>query len=492
VNPRGWAILGATALLSMVALRVAVLVGPVPSGIDGGNWLAFGTFERAGSLYPPVVPWLFAGLAGLLGPAVATTVAAAGALCVPALVVLGVARWSGQGAAGSIAALAVMGSGALGEAAAWGGYPQVIATGLALAGLTALAAYADDGKRRHLIVFGVSFAMTVGTSHLEAVPTIVAIVIVTTWSIVRHGRRGLLRAAAVAIVCGLPLIALARTYLALFGTLGVAVPNPPDAARILGPAWAVYILALAAGPGGVAALLLRRRRGDPELGPPARAALVAAAGATSAWGLVFVVSGEARLLHDVAVLVPFSLVAVAPLVRERLRGHWSAAPLALVACGLAAFVAGTGLAAFPEQVSYYRVLTRDSLVAMQWLAQVPAIGNDEIVVADQHGAPLGWWTEGIVGREVFLASDLRWLRFASERSRARSANALLYGSGFPSGASAAQAAASGIGYILLPQASAFGISAASPPPAWSVAFASGNAVVLAPTALILTPGGGGP
>lgn len=480
MNPRAGAVLGAAALLSMVVLRVVVLAGPVPPGIDGGNWLAFGTFARAGILYPPLVPWLFAELTGVLGLAVGTTSAAVGALCIPALVVLGVAFWCRHETAGIIAALAVLGSGALGEAVAWGGYPQVVATGLALAALTALAAYSQAGERRYLLAFGVSFALTVGTSHLEAVPAIVGAGLIAGWSVLRSGRPGLIRVTAGAIVGVLPMLALAPTYLALLATIGVSAPTPLDPARILGPAWFVYLLALVAGPLGVAALLFMRRRGHSEPGRPARAALVAAAGATGAWGLVFLLSGEARLLHDVAVLVPFSLVALVPLLQGRLRGHWSAVPLAVAACGLAAFAAGTGLAAFPEQVSYYRVLTPDSLAAIHWLAHVPSLGSGEVAVADERGVPLGWWTEGIVQREVLFASDLRWLRFASERSRARRATALLYASGFPSGTSAAQATANGVRYILLPQASAFGVSPASPPPDWSVAYASGNAVVLTP------------
>ncbi len=465
----------------MVVLRVVALAGPVPSGIDSGNWLAFGTFVRPGLAYPPLVPSLLAALASAVGPAGATTAAAVIALCVPALVVLAIALWSHRPIAGVIAALAIAGSGALGEAVAWGGYPQVIAVGTAVGALAALAAFYEGGERRFLVWFGLLFAATVATSHLEAVPAFAAAALVTAWYVLSAGRPMLARAAIIAIVAALPMLVLAPTYLALIATLGTVPPSPVDVARILGPAWLLYLVALAVAPAGIVILLLLRRAGHPEPEEPARALVVAAAAATIAWALALLISGEGRLLYDAAVIAPFSLVAAAPIFWRRLGNRRASIPAAVVAVGAAALVAGTGLNAFPDQVAYYRVLTPGSFAAMQWLARQPSLQDGDIAIADVGGVPAGWWTEGIVHHEAIYASDLRWLRFPSERTRARKANALLYASGFPTGASASRAKADGVHYVLLPQASAFGVSPASPPPGWRIAFSSSNAVVMQPT-----------
>jgi hypothetical protein len=290
----------------------------------------------------------------------------------------------------------------------------------------------------------------------------------------------LTRAVMLAIVAALPMLVLAPTYLALIATLGTVPPSPVDPVRILGPAWPLYLVALAVGPAGTVILLVRRRAGNPEPEQRARAPLVAAAAATIAWASALIISGEGRLLYDAAVIVPFSLVASAPMLRKWLGSRRASIPLTVAAFGAAALVAGTGLNAFPDQVAYYRVLTPGSLAAMQWLARRPSLEAGDIAVADVRGVPLGWWTEGLVHHEALYASDLRWLRFPSERSRAREANALLYASGFPTGQSASRAEADGVHYVLLPQASAFGVSPRSPPPGWAVAFASGNAVVMQP------------
>ena len=472
---------GFVALLAMIILRLVVLASPVPSGIDSGNWLAFGTFVRPGVAYPPVVPSLLALLTSAVGPASATTAAGVIALCVPALVVLAIALWSDQPIAGVIAALAIAGSGALGEAVAWGGYPQVIAVGTAVGALAALAAFYERGGRRFLAAYWLLFAGTAATSHLEAVPALAAAGLVTAWYVPSSGRLGLVRALAVAIVSALTMLALAPTYLALIATLGAVPPSPVDVTRILGPVWPLYVVALAVGLTCTVALLLLRRGGHPEPEQQVRALLVAAAAATCAWAVALLISGEGRLLYDATVIAPFSLMASAPMLQRKLRNRQGSIPLTVTAIGAAALVAGTGLNAFPDQVAYYRVLTPGSLAAMEWLARQSSLQDGDIAVADVGGAPLGWWTEGIVHHETLYASDLRWLRFPSERTRARKANALLYASGFPMGASASRAEADGVHYVLLPQASAFGVSPGSPPPGWRIAFASGNAVVMQPT-----------
>ena len=128
------------------------------------------------------------------------------------------------------------------------------------------------------------------------------------------------------------------------------------------------------------------------------------------------------------------------------------------------------------------MLTSDRFSAIEWLAEHTPAQSRSILVSDLSGVSVGWWTEGMVGQEVLFASDLRWLRFTTERDRAKQANSLLYRSGFPGDASAATIRDAGVEYVFLPSAGAFGVDPTDPPSGWQVMFSAGDAVVLAPAA----------
>jgi hypothetical protein len=327
-----------------------------------------------------------------------------------------------------------------------------------------------------------------GTSHLVAVPTAVAGVVILVAGLRGSGavlRRGL----AAALVALIPLALLAPTYLAMFATLGLTSASGPDVQRILGPFWFAYPGVLAAVLAG--ALFLRVGRTEsapaparvsvpmPTLHSRDRALLAAAAAASIAWGLAFLVSGEPRLLYDLPTLVPLGAVALAPVAGAFLRTPRVRFATAAILLGLCTVFVGSGLAEFPDQVAFYHVMTPGELAAMRWLAEQP-IASDEVLVADRAGVPLGWWAEGLIGKETVYASELRWLRFGAERQRARVANVLLYQSGFPDSASAAVMATAGIRYVLLPYATAFGIDTARASAGWRIAFDAGDTVVIAP------------
>jgi hypothetical protein len=469
--------IGLAAIIAVAVVRGLVLWGPAPSGIDGGNWLAFGTFSRPGLAYPPLVPVLFATVSELVGPVAATAVAGGVASGVPALAVLGVAAWAGRAGLGAIAALLVVTSVSVGEAVAWGGYPQPLATGFAVVALVALAAWLGGGGRLALAVFGAAFAGVFATSHLVVVPTALAGAIVTVsaaWKDSRSRRRVLGAALAAAPAA----VLLAPIYLSLLGTLDVGPAGEVDPARILGPAWLGYVALLVAVPAAVVIPALRPGTVAGLSGSRAESSRSAAAAACGAWGVLILVTREPRLLHDVATLVPFAIVALAPALRLPTAGRTaSSAIVAAVIAG--AVMAGAGLAAFPGQVAHYRILTPGDVAALDWLDR-QAIGSNRLLVADRRGVPLGWWAEGSTGEQALFASDLRWLRFAAERNRARLANELLYHSKFPAGASSARLAEAGIRFVYLPSGSAFGIDPASPPTGWEVAFSAADAVVLRP------------
>ena len=477
-------LIGIAAIGAIAILRSFVLYTPgAPSGIDGGNWLAFGTFDRPGIVYPPLVPMTFAALVASMGAPLATAVAGAATTAAPAAAILAVCTWARRPVAGALVALTVVASRAVGEIAAWGGYQQPLATAAALIALVALASYLRGVSRLALATFAVSMAIVVATSHLVAVPTAGAAALILGGTAVVHRRRVIRRIAAAMALAGLPFVVLAPTYTALFSSAGGGGSGVQlgDAERVLGLGWQLYLAFLVLLPAGLA---VAGRRGSIEAAFSSRdrVLVTAASAAAATWIVAYAVSGEPRLLHDMGVLAPFGIAATVPLARTVVWHHRGRVSLVAGAFVVVLVLTATGLSAFPDQVAYYHILTSNRFSAIEWLAANRPPQPNSILVADVTGVPVGWWTEGVVGREVLFASDLRWLRFTSERDRAKLANALLYRSGFPGGTSVLTIRQTGVQFVFLPSAGAFGVDPTEPPSGWRVVFAAGDAVVLAPTA----------
>ncbi len=489
MNHRQSTLIGIGAVVAIGLIRATVLYQPLsPSGIDGGNWLAYGTVSRPGVVYPPLVPVAFSALVALLGAPAATAVAGTAAAIAPALAVLAALSWAGLAGFGALAAVALAASSPMGEVAAWGGYPQPIAMALAVVALVAAARWLRDGGWRALATLLPAFAGVVATSHLVAIPaaTTALVLIGVAWR--RTGRLAVPRVRAAALALAVPLLLLAGVYASLVansGTLNGA--GIDDAERILGFAWPVYFLVLLVLP---LAFIVVRGRGSRDEGPAATqlAVLSAAAAAGLVWIVAYAISGEARLLYDIEVIAFLGVAVAAPSLVTATSVSSVRYALAMAAAVALVVAVATGMAAFPGQVAYYHVLTPNRYLAIEWLVEHPASHADSLVVADIAGVPLGWWVEGLARQEVLYASDLRWLLFHEERTRAMEANAFLYGDGFPGSASIAAARKLGIDYVYLPSAGAFGIQPAQPPTGWRVAFFSGDAVILAVESTAQVPG----
>jgi len=357
-----------------------------------------------------------------------------------------------------------------------------MATAMALVALVALAAYLHGASRVALGTFAVSVAAVVATSHLVAVPAAGAIALVLGGVALVSRQNAVRPITAAAAFTVLPFALLAPTYAALFATLGSGGGiQPADAERVLGVGWPVYLAVLMLVPLGLA-LAWRWGTVAAALSSRDRVLVVAASAAAITWVLAYVVSGEPRLLGEMDVLALFGLAALIPLTRTVVRHGRGRVALASGAFGAVILLTATGLAAFRDQVAFYHILTGDRFAAIEWVAANAPRQARSILVADLAGVPVGWWTEGMVGREVLFASDLRWLRFTTERDRAKLANALLYRSGFPGVESVATIRQAGVAYVFLPSAGAFGVDPKQPPSGWQVVFAAGDAVVLAPTA----------
>jgi hypothetical protein len=288
---------------------------------------------------------------------------------------------------------------------------------------------------------------------------------------------------AVAAFTALPFAVLAPTYAALFSTLagGGSGIQFGDAERVLGLGWPVYLAVLILVPLGLA-IAGRRASIAAELSSRDQVLAVAASAAAISWILAYAVSGEPRLLHDMGVLAVFGIAAVVPFARAVAREGRGRVGLMAGGFVVVVLLTATGLSVFPDQVAFYHIITRDRFSAIEWISEHAPAQARSILVADLSGVPVGWWTEGMVGQEVLFASDLRWLRFATERDRVKLANALLYRSGFPGVGSVSMIRNAGVHYVFLPSAGAFGVDPTNPPSGWQVEFAAGDAVVLAPTA----------
>lgn len=483
-SPRLIVLLGIALIVGLGIIRALILFAPnAPSGTDAGNWLAFGSQIRPGLAYPPLVPALFAALVSLTGAPLATAIAGAITTTVPALALLVLLTWGRRPGIGIVSALAVAGSRAIGETAAWGGYQQPIALALALVALVGLITFLRTGDRRGLATFALGFAGVVATSHLVAIPTVGAIVLGLGGAIFLDRGRTIRRTIPVLGFTVLPFILLAPTYLALFSTLnngvgGTASIGPDDISAALGILAPLYLLAPVLLPLG-ALLACRRQQLWNLLGPREQILITTATLAAMAWICTILVLRQPRLLYDLEVLGLFDLavgaVLVLTLIRSsRLAVSWLGVLGAIVVISL-------GISYFPAAVDHYRVITAPRYAALEWLSAHRPAQASSILVADANGFIVGWWAEGLIGQEVLFASNLGYLRFESERERATLANSLLYHSGFPDRASSSTIQKAGVQYVFLPSARAFGIEPANPPAGWSAVFVSGDTIVLAPS-----------
>ena len=109
---------------------------PYPTGLDGGNWLAFGhaifgEHIRSSSLaYPPLVPVVMVGLERVLGTYGSIQAMAFAAAAAPAIGAYLLLYGWGLGWRSAVLAGFLAPSAGTGEAMAWGGYPQLVGIGL--------------------------------------------------------------------------------------------------------------------------------------------------------------------------------------------------------------------------------------------------------------------------------------------------------------------------------------------------------------------------
>ena len=144
-------LLGATFSLHLT------IPGLVPSGPDGGNWLAMARDRFLGQevmaaavTYPPLLPLSLAGLLLVADPVAAISTMAILAKSLLVLATYVCARPMGRGYA-ALAALLVGVAGAQLEAYSWGAYTQLLGTAFAVTSVFCAVKFAIAGRAFHLL-----------------------------------------------------------------------------------------------------------------------------------------------------------------------------------------------------------------------------------------------------------------------------------------------------------------------------------------------------
>jgi hypothetical protein len=422
-----------TLLGGVAALHLAV-TGGVPTGADPGNWLALAQ-ERLGTdtmsaevTYPPVFPLVLGLLRKLTGEAVSglflAAVLAHGAVVVATYLLL---RRTHRLAA-VLGVVVVATAGYQAEAFAWGAYPQLLATGIAVL-LVRYVVSAHAAGVRHLGIVLLGVLLTLGTHKLVGVLLLPA----TCLAVLHRGywlgtdallRRRMLLALACAAV---PVLVFAGVWVAELAAGLRPVVNPTDVGRLASLQWVVreapvpWLMLSAVAVVGMAD---RGKRGA------AAGDAACAAGWTLAGLLLFALVAEPRALLPAQI----GIVVLALQTLRQWLPSWAASvaspaglarPVLLLS--LLGAVVVPGAAHYQVVADWYRVVDRQDLATLDALRELTAEGDVLLASRSRNGHPVGWWVEGYVGRPAFSAMDPRYAAFPLERAQARIANAVLHG-----------------------------------------------------------------
>jgi hypothetical protein len=475
-------LLTAVVLLGIAAYRTLVIgVHGEPSGLDFGNWLMLGhqalgdPLQRAaGVTYPPVVPLLSVGFTNVLGLVWGTALLSGLASVLPGAGVYAASRMLGAGSwpAGVAAALIAVNSSS-GEAAAWGGVPQLIALGMGAVVIAQAQRYLADRRWDRAALLGVFLLALAATSHLVLAQVAVAMVVLVLLHVLMNptefsprtwlGRDGWLAGSFLALA--LTVTSLGPLYWRLVHVAGSSALSQQGITA--GPAafsnfvkslyvvyrdapwlWKPLLIATAITP----LLLVGRRFRSHPLWPVLASLVVSLV----AEGLV---SGQDRFVYMAPIAVGFAVALWGTLLRDGTLstplwkpgegGVRRVLPLMLV-LSLVMVASGTGLARFPSQRAFYGALQAPGTMAgLDWL-RGHTNPDALFIVPAVNGSPFGWWVQGYGRRGALVGSDDQWLNFPEERARADEVAGLFDGPN-PLAPSVMTAARNlGAQYLLLP------------------------------------------
>ena len=416
----------------LVILHIAVS-GVIPSGGDGGNWLALArdslgeTVMSADVVYEPVFIGLLASLLRLFEPVDALLVSAllSEALLIGA-VYLSVRR------AGRLAALVssvlVGMAGYRLEAYAWGAYPQILALALGVLTVSAATRFVRQGgwARLVLIAGGIVAVLSthklVGGLMLMAIP---AAALHTLW--LGRFARDMWRWAA--FVVGVSSVVGAFFVTSWFVASSGGVEPTLNALGLSRGEQLEFAFQEAAIPWAIVAVLA-------AVGWSLRSWRAEAAPTISAffgWAIAsvagFVVLAEPRVLIQTEVaLVPVAVLVVWRVLEATLGSSrlWRVGRLAVGLLGVALLgsILLTGLHRYDLAADWYRVAGVRQLEALSALSEIAEPGDLAVSSRGPNGNPIGWWVEGYSGVPTYTSIDTAFLAFPQERAQADAADSI--------------------------------------------------------------------
>ena len=468
---------GLTIIDAAFALVVIVLAyfrfrilqaGGAPPTIDGANWLAlgdeiFGHGVRSPTIvYPPLVPILAKTSVAVFGLAPGISGLAAVASTAPAIGTYVALRGLGAGLVALPPSILLLGASSVGEATAWGGFPQLIGLGLLPIALVQLDRMLRTWSPRDALGAGLAFAGVLATSHLIAAVALIAGLALTIATIGRRRPRNSLKATITSLALfAVPSLWLIPVYISLLGAFtgtARAVPffSQTEWSTVLDQVEFLYrdspwlwrtLFGLA-----VVALPVFARHRSTTLWR-------VSASTISAIVVAVAVTRESRFLY---VLTPFTALGLAlwsthasEVARRYLgrsrpdqRARRVATGFLVLLLAGGAWQIAVGLEFFESQRATYGVLTPDLVRGFEIVAE-STTANDTLAITSLNDAPIGWWVEAIAKRETVYGAPIRWLLFEDEIRRATIANELFIPP-FPDAERIRKASNAGIDLVLVP------------------------------------------
>jgi hypothetical protein len=466
-EPRPWLMTAAFGGVCAVAfiLRFCLLASHgAPPTTDSGNWLAYGHallgehLRPSSVAYPPVVPLLVAGATAVFGTTVGVSLVSAAAALAPGIGAFVALRWLGcRWASVTLAGLLVFVA-STGEAAAWGGFPQLVGLGLLVPFLVALDRWLLSGNPRHALIAGVLLMGVVASSDIvtgvAAISGAVVVLLRTTLcrpQTNRPARQWMIGLAMLVIPCapfaplylhlGSAVVHSAGARPASAGFPLKALPSRVEFTyRDFKLFWRFALMVAFVTP---LFLIDRRRR---SVWVVTTALLVSSLSAA-------IVFREDRYLYVLPTAVVMALGAwFEELERHRTRLlHRISTGLGVVLAAALLVQIPTSAQLFRQQRRYYAILDPGLAAAVNWLHASTPRGSI-VAVPPVRNAPTGWWVEGMGHRLTLIGSPLQWLTYPNERRRATLANAI-FSQSFPDSATMSLARRDGVSYLLLPESS---------------------------------------
>jgi hypothetical protein len=435
-----------------------------PTGGDFGNWLGIGhtllgngLSNGSHTLYPPLVPLLAVGAVQAFGLLLGWALLAAFCCAVPGLAIFWVLRCRGAGWVATGCGALLLCTSSTAEAAAWGGFPQLLGLG---SGVLFVAAFDDlvaHPTRRSGWVTGGWLLALAASSHLILAQVflvaVVLLIIHLAHSTARQRSRLVLQLLRQIPRVVAPAIPLVPIYLWLLTSVGATFVGSSSASlfgeptALLGNLWIIYrdnpilwkvLLVVAA----LAPLLPWKPRRTPLW----RLSTALVIGVV----IEMLASSQQRFVY----LVPVAAAVALGRLAEMLKGLQPVLQVGALALGgiWLGVLMVAGLTLFPAQIAYYGSFVRSGTVsALDWIrANTPP--NSLMLVAPINGEPFGWWVEGYARRASLVASADEWLNVPQERERALEAVRLLTASDVLSPACLKADRRAGVDWLVLPTA----------------------------------------